>query len=107
MAILVTPDGAAAPLSGNGMIIGALPFAKFVDNHKTLPEGAKLFVFSDGCYELWAADRETMMSLEEFAVILAANAHHPDALDRTVAQSRQYQQRDDFEDDFSLVQFHL
>jgi len=105
--IVILPDGAAMPLGGGGMIIGALPYAQFTDNRKTLPQGSRLFVFSDGCYELWAADRETMMSLEEFAVILAANAHHPDALDRTLAQARQYQQRDDFEDDFSLIQFHL
>jgi phosphoserine phosphatase RsbU/P len=105
--IVINPDGSAMQLSGNGMIIGALPFAKFTDNHKTLPEGAKLFVFSDGCYELWSANHETMMTPDEFSVILAANAHHPDALDRTVAESRQYQQRDDFEDDFSLIQFHV
>jgi sigma-B regulation protein RsbU (phosphoserine phosphatase) len=105
--IAVYPDGSAQQLAGNGMIIGALPFAKFTDNRRTLVEGSKLFVFSDGCYEIWAADQVNMMSLDDFAVILAANAHQPDALDRTVAQSREYQQRDDFEDDFSLIQFHL
>jgi sigma-B regulation protein RsbU (phosphoserine phosphatase) len=105
--IIVTPDGTARPLPGNGMIIGALPFAKYMDNTATLDAGTKLFVFSDGCYEVWAAGGETMMTHEDFAAILAISAPHSDSLDRAVAATQNYQQRPEFEDDFSLIQFHL
>ena len=88
------------------MIIGAVPGIAFAEQRVTLAPGSSLFVFSDGCYELFTPGR-TLMSLEDFAAILASAAPHPDALDRTIAASRQWQQREDFEDDFSLIQFHL
>jgi serine phosphatase RsbU (regulator of sigma subunit) len=88
------------------MIIGALPFAKYVDLKATLAPGTKLFVLSDGCYEIFDRDRN-MMELEGLTKILAEASPHPDALDRTVDAVRQYQNRPDFDDDFSLVQFHL
>jgi hypothetical protein len=48
-----------------------------------------------------------MMTIEDFASILAATASHPDTLDRTVAAVQQWQLRQDFEDDFSLLEFQL
>jgi hypothetical protein len=48
-----------------------------------------------------------MAASDGFAAVLAFAAPHPDALDRTIAASRQWQQREDFEDDFSLIQFRL
>jgi sigma-B regulation protein RsbU (phosphoserine phosphatase) len=105
-AIAIGPDGTITELTARGMIIGAVPSIAYVEQHMTLAPGSSLFVFSDGCYELFTPTR-TLMSLEEFATILVSAAPYPDALDRTIAASRQWQQRDDFEDDFSLIQFHL
>jgi phosphoserine phosphatase RsbU/P len=105
-AILVAPDGAVTQLAASGLIIGALPFAKYAERTATLPPGTKLYVFSDGCYEVFNADKD-MMSLERFSSILASSSTHPEALDRTVAAARDWQNRQDFDDDFSLMEFQL
>jgi hypothetical protein len=68
-------------------------------------------MFSDGCYELTTpATSDTpgrLMSLADFSALLAESALHPNTLDRILAASQSWQQRPDFEDDFSLVEFHL
>jgi hypothetical protein len=48
-----------------------------------------------------------MMALDGFSATLSSVAPHPDALDRAIAAARDWQNRPEFEDDFSLVQFHL
>jgi hypothetical protein len=48
-----------------------------------------------------------MMSIEKFSDILASSATHPEALDRALAAARDWQNRHEFDDDFSLMQFHL
>jgi sigma-B regulation protein RsbU (phosphoserine phosphatase) len=105
-AISIAPDGTATQLAAAGMIIGAMPFAKYADFRTTLTPGTKLFVFSDGCYEVFNAQQD-MMSLEKFSDILAMSATHPEALDQALAAARDWQDRPEFDDDFSLMEFHL
>ncbi len=38
----------------------------------TLDPGSKLFVYSDGCYEVFQMPRRNMMTLEQFAQALAS-----------------------------------
>jgi sigma-B regulation protein RsbU (phosphoserine phosphatase) len=105
-AIAIAPDGSVTRLGASGLIIGALPWAAYTDCRNTLPSGTKLFVFSDGCYEVFDAE-QNMMALDGFSATLSSVAPHPDALDRAIAAARDWQNRPEFEDDFSLVQFHL
>jgi sigma-B regulation protein RsbU (phosphoserine phosphatase) len=105
-AIAVAPDGTVNRLGSPGMIIGAFPFAQYSDSTITLDAGSKLFVYSDGCYEVTnAADR--MMTIEEFSGILAGSLQHPHQLDKVVSAVQQWQQHPDFEDDFSLVMLQV
>jgi len=105
-AIAIAPDGTATPLASTGAMIGAFASAPFTDATTKLVPGSKLFVFSDGCYEVFNADN-AIMTLADFSSLLAAAAPHADALDRTVNAAQNWQQRSDFEDDFSLLEFHL
>jgi len=105
-AIVIAPDGAITQLAASGMIIGAMPFARYTDCKATLAPGTKLFVFSDGCYEVFNAEKD-MLSLDQFSTILASSATHPEALDQAVAAARNWQDRQEFDDDFSLMEFHL
>lgn len=105
-AIAVTPEGSAIQLGPTGMMIGAFSFATYSDATVMLAPGSKLFVYSDGCYEVENSEK-VMMTINQFSEILAASAPRPDALDHTVTAVRDWQERPDFEDDFSLVQFHL
>ena len=102
-AIAINADGTATHLGSTGMMIGAFPFAKFTDASVTLATGAKLYVYSDGCYEVSNATDE-MMSVADFSDILSRCGPHADALDRIVTAAQDWQKRPDFEDDFSLVE---
>jgi len=105
-AIAIAPDGSATHLSSTGMMIGAFSFATFGERKAALTAGSRLFVFSDGCYEVSDAS-ETMMTVADFTQVLAVASAHADSLDRIVAATQEYQQRPEFEDDFSLVEFRL
>jgi sigma-B regulation protein RsbU (phosphoserine phosphatase) len=101
-ALAVAPDGTVNRLGCPGMIIGAFPTGRYSDSSATLDPGSKLFVYSDGCYEVTNA-ANAMMSLSEFGDLLAGSAQQPEQLDTVVNAVQQWQQRPEFEDDFSLV----
>jgi sigma-B regulation protein RsbU (phosphoserine phosphatase) len=105
-ALAVAPDGAVNRLGCPGMIIGAFPDGRYSDSCVTLGAGSSLFVYSDGCYEVTNAD-DGMMSLAEFGDILVGSANHPAQLDMVVDAVQKWQQRLDFEDDFSLVMLRV
>jgi len=105
-AIAIAPDGTATAMNSTGMMIGAFSFATHRDCRTTLAPGSKLYVFSDGCYELTNSD-DAMMTLAEFSDLLAATAPHADALDRIVTATQAWQNKAEFDDDFSLVRFEL
>jgi sigma-B regulation protein RsbU (phosphoserine phosphatase) len=107
-ALLVTPDGATVTeLRAQGLVIGALPTAKFNQDACIVPKDAKLYVFSDGVYEVTRPDGP-MMQLEEFAEIVRAPGGDPkdrvgEIKNRVVAEHG----ADEFVDDFSLLELIL
>jgi sigma-B regulation protein RsbU (phosphoserine phosphatase) len=105
---------AAAPdkpveLNSPNAIIGALPGIEFHSQRVTLAPGDRLYVFSDGVYEVNYGDRpEVMMTLEEFSTGLARPAATGQRkVDDMVDFVRRAQGRKQFEDDFSLVEINF
>jgi sigma-B regulation protein RsbU (phosphoserine phosphatase) len=105
-AISIAPDGTVSRFGCPGMIIGAFPFAQYSDSTGRLDAGSRLFVFSDGCYEV-TNPAENMMTSGEFCDILAGSGQRADQLDAIVNAVQLWQQRPDFEDDFSLVMLQV
>jgi sigma-B regulation protein RsbU (phosphoserine phosphatase) len=108
-ALLVEPSGASVKeLRAQGLVIGALPTAKFNQDACTVPAGARLYVFSDGVYEV-TRPNGPMMQLEDFAAIVQKPAGSTpqarvDAIrERVVAEHGS----EEFEDDFSLLELVL
>ena len=68
-----------------------------------MPDGSRLYLFSDGVYEV---DRpgEMMLGYDEFLQLLG-NADTSFRLGSVVAEVKRQQQSDSFVDDFSLVEF--
>ena len=94
-------------LGNTGMMIGAFPFAKYTDVTTHIAPGTKLFIYSDGCYEVTNADA-VMMTVDDFSGLLVKASKNSGTLDRIVADVQTWQQgRPEFEDDFSLVEFTL
>jgi serine phosphatase RsbU (regulator of sigma subunit)/anti-sigma regulatory factor (Ser/Thr protein kinase) len=104
-AVLVTPDGTVTPLPAKGPIVGAFPRALYETRSAEVAPGSRLYLFSDGTYEI---DRpgEAMMTPEEFSNILGKPAKGS-KLESVLAEIRRQQQSDDFADDFSLLEFRF
>lgn len=108
-AVLITdpahPQGSLQTLSTPGMVIGGMLGAPFTTDSTQVPAGSKLYVFSDGVYEVDYADGRGMMTEEEFGEGLCL----PPAEGKTKVASmvewvRQAQGHAAFEDDFSLME---
>jgi phosphoserine phosphatase RsbU/P len=105
-AIVISPGGEVRRLDLPGMMIGAFSFATYNDSSVVLAPGSKLYVYSDGCYEVFSADKQ-MMTLDEFCGILADLGQGHEELDRVVKKVQDWQQRPDFDDDFSLLKLQV
>jgi sigma-B regulation protein RsbU (phosphoserine phosphatase) len=105
-AIVVSSSGSSRRLDCPGVIIGAFPFAEYKDASITLDAGSRLYVYSDGCYEVFNP-ANGMMSLDHFGGILAGSGSNGNGLDHIIREVQQWQHRPEFEDDFSLVKFEV
>lgn len=83
-------------------IIGMLPDYVYKDQSEILPEGSRLFVFSDGAYELQKPSGK-MFSLEELNNYLRRYGQGGQALNDLVADLQLVQAREAFDDDFSML----
>jgi sigma-B regulation protein RsbU (phosphoserine phosphatase) len=104
-AIVVPPGGDFRRLDLPSVMIGAFSTAQYRDASITLDPGSKLFVYSDGCYEVFHP-ANGMMTLDHFCGILAASRSEM-GLDQIVTEVQEWQKRPEFEDDFSLIQFQV
>lgn len=105
-AIIVSSGGSIRRLDCPGVIIGAFPWAEYKDASITLDAGSKLFVYSDGCYEVFHP-ANGMMTLEHFSGILAGSGSSDGGLDRVIGEVQEWQLRAEFEDDFSLIRLEV
>jgi serine phosphatase RsbU (regulator of sigma subunit)/anti-sigma regulatory factor (Ser/Thr protein kinase) len=104
-AVLVTKEGAATCLSAKGVIVGAFPQAAYQNEKVFVPDWARLYLFSDGVYEIEQPGRP-MMSYDDFVEILK-NLPPDSELASLVAELKQRQGGDCFVDDISLIEFRF
>jgi phosphoserine phosphatase RsbU/P len=91
-------------LSQAGRIIGAFPDMTFESDVQDLPAFSRLYVFSDGIYEVSRPD-ETMLTYTEFTDILAGSKHSAvSAIEHAIGAIRTVRAGDQFEDDVSIVE---
>jgi sigma-B regulation protein RsbU (phosphoserine phosphatase) len=101
---VVLDPGVASPvmLRAPGAIIGGFPEARYTIGKHTLTPGSRLYVFSDGVYELARADGTTVQ-LEEFVAELG----RPPAaskLDEIMAWATVIRAGAGFDDDVSILE---
>jgi sigma-B regulation protein RsbU (phosphoserine phosphatase) len=85
-----------------GAIIGGFPEACYTTGKHTLAPGSRLYVYSDGVYELARTD-ETTVPLEEFATELGKPAT-TSKLDDVMAWATGIRAGAGFEDDLSILE---
>ena len=107
-ALLLAP-GASAPrlLDSDGPLIGAVDGLEFAASETEVPPGSRLFVYSDGAFEIGLPDG-TMWPFDQFlATISAPSAGAEQPMDRLVTHVRGISGREDFNDDFSMVELRF
>lgn len=102
-AVLISPEGFMTSLSAKGVIVGAFAATSYETVTVGVPEGSRLYLFSDGVYEIDRPDG-TMMGYDEFVEILR-HAQSASRLSSIVSEIKRQQESDFFVDDFSLVEF--
>ena len=108
--LVMRPESAEQParsLRTKGGVIGGIPGIPYVSGSCDVPPGSRLFVFSDGAYEITKKDGG-MMNFNEFLAHLTAATHANHDLDHTVSFARDVSGKTAFEDDFSIlkIDFH-
>jgi phosphoserine phosphatase RsbU/P len=100
-------DGApeSVPLRTPAMPVGALSVSKFQSAEIEVPAGSKLYIFSDGTYEIKRPDG-SMMELDEFVTLLAKPSAE-NKLDSILNEARSQQGKETFVDDFSIIEFQI
>ena len=107
--VLLMADGAAEAtmLEATGPMVGAFEGLSFEAAEHRLDGPARLYLFSDGVFEIARADG-SMWPFREF-VALMSRPPEPglDDLDRLIAHCRDLSGREQFQDDFSIVRLRL
>ena len=105
-ALLTGPDCAGQPtlLESDGPLIGAVEGLDFTSSEADVPLGGRLFIYSDGAFEVSRADG-SMWSFQEFVSTLTSpTTRGSSRLDALISHIRDLAGRDDFDDDFSMVE---
>ena len=98
----------AEPLAGAGMVIGGLVGMFYKTFAKHLPSPARLYLLSDGVYEIERADTGGMWSLDELRDFLGRpRAPGTNDLDALHTQVRALHGPGPLDDDFTIVRFDL
>jgi sigma-B regulation protein RsbU (phosphoserine phosphatase) len=103
-AVLIGADQPGLLRTGNPSI-GTMPGITFQSGRTTIPAGAKLYLFSDGTYELTKTSGGMLMFAEFVEELKSPLSDGSADLDRIIEYGRQLSGQPSFEDDFSMVRF--
>lgn len=110
-AVLIEPlaETAGAPprLSTGGRVIGFDPSAEFRSETRELKRGSKLYVFSDGAYEISRPDGRSMQFADLIEQLSQSAAPEQSKLDELVAWAKGLRGDSTLEDDLSILEIEL
>ena len=93
-------------LDSKGPMIGAMNDLEYESGSTTLEPFSKIYILSDGAYEIEKADK-TMWPFSEFLAFMGQGPHHgteTSKMDQLIAYDRELMGVDEFADDLSLVE---
>jgi len=106
-AVLVSPDEPTQILKTKGPLIGVVEHPKFVTETAHLPMKGRLYLFSDGMFEV-TRPSGGMMTFGEFVALLESHLRDKgQALDAILEALRQERGGAEFEDDLSILEIIL
>jgi len=105
-AVLLAPGAAGPPvmLESEGPLIGAVEGLDFTAGAVAVPPGSELFIFSDGAFEICSPDGAMWPFSDFIATLKNPPREGSRRLDSVLDRIRSISARDDFQDDFSMVE---
>ncbi len=100
------PGGPARELASSGPVVGAFPEAEFGSGETTVPEGSRLYLFSDGAYEIVRKDGG-MMTYGELRDLLGSSLRNGTDARGILGLLERERGGGAFDDDVSLVAFRF
>jgi sigma-B regulation protein RsbU (phosphoserine phosphatase) len=104
-AVVVKADGSTELLAARGPVIGAVPGMKFSTAEAVIPPDSRIFVFSDGAYEIARHDG-SMMGHDDLRTLLSS-APEKNAVPWVMDRLREINPHPVFDDDVSLLELVL
>jgi sigma-B regulation protein RsbU (phosphoserine phosphatase) len=100
---LLSANAAARPLESEGVVVGAFPGLRYENREVTLEPGSRVYLFSDGVYEVEPPEGP-MWTLEQLGAWLTEHVS-PDGseIDRLYAHLQDMKQDQVLDDDFSVL----
>ncbi|MDJ0796072.1 MAG: SpoIIE family protein phosphatase [Calothrix sp. MO_167.B12] len=108
-AILLIPSAtelSVQQLSTDNIAIGLLPDIDFCQDTFILPDDSKLYIFSDGVYEV-NQDNGKIWGLDAFMELLKHHQSHNSTLENVLKYIQNLNHKGVLEDDFSLLQLNV
>ncbi len=103
-AFLLSPGQPMAKLRCPGLVVGVMEGMRYESDITPVPPGSRLFVLSDGTYEI-RQPQGGMLPFEQFEAFFEEHGRQPDALDRLVRWVGETHGTGPLDDDFSIVSF--
>jgi sigma-B regulation protein RsbU (phosphoserine phosphatase) len=105
--ILLAPGEPPRQLQGIGLPIGTFEGLDYDNFSTTVPPGSKLYMYSDGVFEVEKKDNGGMLPFEEFIDVLTSLKHDScqERVDCIIETVQAIQGKLAFDDDCSLVEF--
>jgi sigma-B regulation protein RsbU (phosphoserine phosphatase) len=108
-ALLLYAAGDQRLLDSEGPLVGAVEGLDYESSEVEVPPGSRIYIFSDGAFEISRPDG-SMWPFAEFVETLAAAGHNGPLqgasapLDSLLGHVRRLSGREDFQDDFSMLE---
>ncbi|HAS81479.1 MAG TPA: response regulator [Verrucomicrobia bacterium] len=107
---LFIPDDPSAKtlhLETPSPIIGAMPDLQYSQKTIQIPGPGRLYVFSDGVYEVTRPEDGQIWPLEDFADFMSSLPITESRMDRLLQQAKAYEGTEILPDDFSIVEIQM
>lgn len=101
-ALLVSESGEVAELKTPNLMIGGMPSIDYKSNVQRVERPSRLYIYSDGVYEVCKPDGE-MWSFEEFKTYLFDLKGDETEMDQLYDHAKAMNEGDTLEDDFSML----
>ena len=85
------------------IMIGAFDDTEYENREYDLPDNTRLFLFSDGTYEIFTGEGR-ILNLDNLAKIIEYNLPNGNAIDNTYAKLKEINKNNAFDDDYTMIE---